>query len=770
MPVKSCRSDGKPGYKWGDSGKCYTYTPDDEESRKRARAKAEKQGRAIQENERSFDESIRLAEAQKQPDDESSRFAVWNAVAIAAGMSANHILYPPEILKEHVDKFEGVPVYEYSESEHQWGNASVESLAGYFRSAEFKSDEIQGEIALLKTSKAVEKLEAFTSEAEAGHDVERAMPKLSIHGSGPLRFEVEEATGTGYAVLESITEIRSVDVVINAAAGGKFGSKISEAIMNYEQKVEFLKSQHPDIVEGVEVTEENIDELLIKAASKTVTAAESGTTTPEKNSAAVSEEGEDRIAKLERQIFSDRSQARVERALAEAVTLPDKSRARVRSLAEAIIASGKEVSVEDAQKFVAEERSILAEAVQSNVGRGNRSGSIVLGDTEGDRYGIAFERMLFGDNTGVIQNKLSEADPGSFDYWKNIPAFASLHEALRHMCGIEPHEISNMDSIRTTQPVTIHSMNRDGTLAEAMQTSDFTKVLENLMTKRMLKEYARPDKNYWRRIVNIVPVRDLKQQSRLRLGGFGNLPTVAERAPYTDLQDLSEEKVTYTPTKQGGTASVTLEMLINDDLGAFRRLPTKLGLSAAETILEFVESFITDNPVVYDGNNLFDATNHGDNTAVAGLSATNLFTGWRRMMEQVETVTTTGAGSNEKRLNIRPRFLLVAPEECGVAYELTTVAAGEYNAVPTFEQSLRLTPLVMETLTDTDAWYLVADPTIHDTIEIGFLAGQDAPAIVKQGAETEGEMFARDAITWKVRWFFGGAVAEWRSFYAGIPA
>lgn len=47
MPVKTCNKDGKPGYKWGNKGHCYTYTPGNEQSRKRARNKAIKQGRAI---------------------------------------------------------------------------------------------------------------------------------------------------------------------------------------------------------------------------------------------------------------------------------------------------------------------------------------------------------------------------------------------------------------------------------------------------------------------------------------------------------------------------------------------------------------------------------------------------------------------------------------------------------------------------------------------------------------------------------------------------
>mgnify|MGYP006277457609 CR=1 FL=1 len=53
MPVKPCQRAGKRGYKWGDSGYCYTYTTGDEESRKRAREKAIEQGRAIQVNKQS---------------------------------------------------------------------------------------------------------------------------------------------------------------------------------------------------------------------------------------------------------------------------------------------------------------------------------------------------------------------------------------------------------------------------------------------------------------------------------------------------------------------------------------------------------------------------------------------------------------------------------------------------------------------------------------------------------------------------------------------
>lgn len=47
MPVNECTSDGLPGVKWGEAGACYTYTPNDEESRKDAVRKALAQGIAI---------------------------------------------------------------------------------------------------------------------------------------------------------------------------------------------------------------------------------------------------------------------------------------------------------------------------------------------------------------------------------------------------------------------------------------------------------------------------------------------------------------------------------------------------------------------------------------------------------------------------------------------------------------------------------------------------------------------------------------------------
>jgi len=47
MPVQRCVLNGKMGYKWGESGKCYTYETGNEQQREEAERKAIQQGQAI---------------------------------------------------------------------------------------------------------------------------------------------------------------------------------------------------------------------------------------------------------------------------------------------------------------------------------------------------------------------------------------------------------------------------------------------------------------------------------------------------------------------------------------------------------------------------------------------------------------------------------------------------------------------------------------------------------------------------------------------------
>ena len=47
MPIMPCTKNGKPGFKWGKSGRCYPYTLGNKASKTSARKKAAKQAAAI---------------------------------------------------------------------------------------------------------------------------------------------------------------------------------------------------------------------------------------------------------------------------------------------------------------------------------------------------------------------------------------------------------------------------------------------------------------------------------------------------------------------------------------------------------------------------------------------------------------------------------------------------------------------------------------------------------------------------------------------------
>lgn len=66
MPLKRCEDGGSPGYKWGDAGKCYTYTAGDDAGRRRARRSALAQAVAIGE----------LKAAEKAEETETDRVTV----------------------------------------------------------------------------------------------------------------------------------------------------------------------------------------------------------------------------------------------------------------------------------------------------------------------------------------------------------------------------------------------------------------------------------------------------------------------------------------------------------------------------------------------------------------------------------------------------------------------------------------------------------------------------------------------------------------------
>jgi hypothetical protein len=242
------------------------------------------------------------------------------------------------------------------------------------------------------------------------------------------------------------------------------------------------------------------------------------------------------------------------------------------------------------------------------------------------------------------------------------------------------------------------------------------------------------------------------------------LPTVNQGQPYNPLTSPTDEEVTYALSKKGGTEDITLEMIANDDLRAISKIPTKLGLAAAQTLYRFVWDILPTNAAVsYDATALFH-TNHV-NTAAGALSQTTL-TARRAAMRQQ-----TAYGDSSDVLSIVPQFLVVPSALEELAFQLCTSAvaipstpAGPSDA-PNIHQGLK--PIIVDYYTDANDFYLVADPGMCPTIEVGFYQGRQEPELFTQSDQSVGSMFNADVLTFKIRHIYSGAVLEHRGFQRG---
>ena len=261
-----------------------------------------------------------------------------------------------------------------------------------------------------------------------------------------------------------------------------------------------------------------------------------------------------------------------------------------------------------------------------------------------------------------------------------------------------------------------------------------------------------------------MPLSDFKTQYRVRYGGYGTLPTVNQSAAYTALTTPTDEQVTYTPAKRGGTETITLEAIKNDDIGLLRDIPRRLGRAAANTLYRFVFDFIADNGNIYDSTALFTA-GHGNLGSLA-LTYSTLETAIIAIRDF------TAYGDTSDVLGLRAKWLLVPNELAEEAFQLvyTLTKPGTANRDNNYFATLGLEMLVVPYWTDTNNWYIVVNPTDCPTIEVGFMDGQEEPELFVQDMPNVGSLFTNDQLTYKVRHVYGAAVMDFRGFYGAVVA
>jgi len=280
---------------------------------------------------------------------------------------------------------------------------------------------------------------------------------------------------------------------------------------------------------------------------------------------------------------------------------------------------------------------------------------------------------------------------------------------------------------------------RDRVQLANVTTSTMTSVVKNALNKALLAAYnARP--KWWAPIAYEEEFPTINDVTWIKTGGIGDLPTVSEGAAYTELS-WSDNEETSSFVKKGGYLGITLEVIDRDDVGAVRRIPRELGQAAWRTLSLLVSNLFTDNsgtgPVLSDGYNLFDATNHG-NLRTAALSASE----WDAV---IQAVYKQAEPTSNKRLGVRPKHLLVPIELEKTALQIM-LSEGEPGTANN-EANVRrgsAEVIVVPEWTDANDWAGACDPSEVEGVCIGYRFGKE-PELFIADEPTVGSMFTNKA-------------------------
>ena len=260
-------------------------------------------------------------------------------------------------------------------------------------------------------------------------------------------------------------------------------------------------------------------------------------------------------------------------------------------------------------------------------------------------------------------------------------------------------------------------------------------ILGNVANKKLLQSYkAQPI--LATKLCSEGDLNDFKESDRFRLTDVGDLEPVAADGEIKE-GGLKEEPARNQIDTYAKKFCLTRKMVINDDLGAFLKVPVAMGNRAARLIDQLFFRRLLANPVQTDGSPLFGRQHKNLlSGASSALGADSLKKAIQAYLDQVD--------ADGQPISVEPKFLLVPTALKHQALELTRSAAlimsgGADNVVrPAVnvlaDEDLEVvsSPYLANSkypgFSET-AWYLFGQPGVVDTFEIGYLKGRRAPTV-----------------------------------------
>lgn len=278
-------------------------------------------------------------------------------------------------------------------------------------------------------------------------------------------------------------------------------------------------------------------------------------------------------------------------------------------------------------------------------------------------------------------------------------------------------------------------------------TSDFPEILANVANKSLRDGYEEAPATY-APIVREVEVADFKQISRTQLGDYPQLEKVGESGEFKR-GSISEAAEKYSVETYGKVVAVTRQVIVNDDMAAFTRLPMMAGIAARNLISDKVWAIINNNPLMGDGIALFQLAAHKNLQTGAAAIKDGLSVMRSAMKKQT--------GLDGQLLNIMPRILIVPTERETEAETLVSSlvipnTVGDANPL-SFARTLQV---IAEPRLAAAPYYLAAGIGQIDIIELAYLQGQ-------RGVFLETRMgFDVDGMELKARLDFGVKAIDFR--------
>jgi hypothetical protein len=279
-------------------------------------------------------------------------------------------------------------------------------------------------------------------------------------------------------------------------------------------------------------------------------------------------------------------------------------------------------------------------------------------------------------------------------------------------------------------------------------TSDFPLILGNTIDRALRASYDETAQT-WQPLGQQRNVNDFRTRTTVALGDAAAFEKVLEGGEYK-YGSLPEEGSTLQVAKYGKIIAFTWEALINDDLGAFDRVPAALAQAARQTESNIVWGLILGNPLWIDGFAIY-STQHGNIAGSGGPINVATLAAARAAMRKQKGIN----GTNY--INIVPKYLVVGPDKELEAYQYTSanyvpVTNGTINPVQNTTLQVIVEPRIVG-----NEWYLVGDGA--DTFEYAYLEGENG-----MFTETR-EGFEVDGLEVKARLVFGAAFVDYRSMY-----